>query len=171
MQEAGALSSFQTGGTPVIDPVNTIAAVHSDLFPIYKAADDGTAATTTAETYTGIFLPQTQGVSTTAGQRLYRLNAIYYVATTGGITGDNTNNAVITVSVRDANGANPVVLGTLTTNVATGNIVQGAGKTFTMATTNPAPLPAGATFTYAITKGGTGVVVRAGVITLDVEAI
>lgn len=171
IQEAGGLNTFQTGGVPVADAGNTVAAAHSDLFQITKGAADGAAATATAETFSGLFLPQLQGLSPVAGQRAYKLNGAYLNPTSAGYTADAANNATITISARDANGLNPVVLATLTTNIASGSAAQGATKAFTIAATNPAPLPFGATFTYAIAKGGTGVVVPASVITLDVEAI
>lgn len=171
MQEAGALTSFITGGVAVADAPNTIAAVHSDLFPIYKSAADGAAATATAETYTGIYLPQVQGLNPTTGQRAYRVNGAYINFAGAGVTADATNNATITITARDQNGLNPVVVATLVTNLALGSAVIGATKAFTLATTNPAVLPFGTTFTYTIAKGGTGVVIPVSVITLDVEAI
>ena len=175
-QEAGALNTIIAGGgsqlgaiSPVQDATNTVSAIHSDLFPIYKSADDAAAATATAETYSGIFFPQTQGLSTVAGQRLYRVNNVYYVATTGGITGDPTNNATINIFSRNATGGNQLLVASLTTTVAN-TVTQGAGIAFAMNSANIL-LPAGATITWSITKGGTGVIVRAGIFTLDVEAI
>lgn len=160
IQEAGSLGSFQTAGVPVTDPVGTVAAAHTDVFSTTKAADDGAAATATTETRTGIY-----------ARRLSRCNAVTYVATTGGITADNTNNAVITVSYRDAAGANLTTIGTLTTSItSSGNITQDVGKDFVLAA-GAGSIPAGATFTYSIAKAGTGVIVRAGSITLDLEWI
>ena len=170
IQEAGGLNTFQTGGVPVADALNTISTAHSDLFQVYKAAADGAAATATAETFTGLFLPQTQGVSVVAGQRAYKVNGIYFNPTSSGYTADNTNNATITVQSRDVNGLNPVLVGTLLTNIASGNAAQGQTMKFTLNSVG-INLPFGATLTYTIAKGGAGVVVPAGAITLDIEAI
>lgn len=139
------------------DAIAAAAQARSDFFTFDKAADDGTAATATTETYTGIYLP-----------RACLLKAATYLATTGGITADATNNATITLSKRDSAAANKTTVASATTNVAFGNVTQGAGKALTLSAANVA-ISAGSTVTFEIAKGGTGVVVRAGRVTLEVE--
>lgn len=66
------------------------------------------------------------------------------------ITGDNTNNAVITL--RASLGG--TTLGTTTTNVAEGNFVVGTPHTMSV---TPAVTASGACVTIQVAKGGTGV--------------
>jgi hypothetical protein len=153
-QEAGSLCT-----TAAVDPINEVAKAHSLWLGFAKAADDAMASTATAETYTGVLVPVKS-----------RIKAINYIATTGGVTADATNNAVITVSYRDSTGGNAVVLGTFTSNVAGGNVTQGAPKAFTLTAANVI-VAANGSLTYTITKGGSGVVVRAGNFTVECEAV
>ncbi len=118
-----------------------------------KAAADGMASTTTAETFTG----------TTVGNVKGKLLAAYATVTATGITGDNTNNATITISKRDSAAANKTTIATVTTNVATGNFTIGAPKAMTISN-NAVDALSG--FTYEIAKGGSGVVVPPTVFTL-----
>lgn len=153
-QQAGAL---QTSGA--IDPTGEVAKAHSFLVEVVKAADDATAATTTAETYTGKMLP-VKG----------RLKSVRYYATTGGITADATNNATVTVSKRDSAAGNKLTVATMITNVALGNITQGVLKSATLTDANVI-VDANSSFTFEIAKAGTGVVVRAGSLWLEFEAV
>src|SRR3954469_2232217 len=89
-QQAGAFCT--TGAT---DPLGEVAKAHSSFFVFDKGSDDAMASTTTAETYTGVYF-----------KRACVLKSISYVATTGGITADATNNAAVTVSKRDSAAAN-----------------------------------------------------------------
>lgn len=137
--------------TAVIDAIDTLA----DFVVFFdKASDDAMASTATSETYTGIYLPVK-----------CKLLSCTYLATTGGITADASNNATITVSSRDSAAANQATIASATTNVAFGNVTQGAGKALTVSTSNFI-VAAGSTVTFTIAKGGTGVVVRAGRFTL-----
>ncbi len=141
----------------LVDAIALSAQASSDFFSFVKAADDGAASTTTAETHTNIYL-----------KRACILKSVAYVATTGGITADNTNNATVTLSKRDSAGANLTTVATLTTNTTLGNIVQYAAVQMTLTAANVA-VTAGSTLTYSVAKGGTGVVLRAGVFTAEVE--
>lgn len=124
-----------------------------------KSAADGMASTTTSETYTGIYLPYACKVTA------------YFVGTSGGLTADNTNYATVTVSTRDSAGANKTALGTLTTTItSSGNLTQGAGKAFVMAS-GAVSVAAGSTITFEIAKAGSGVVVPAGRVTFLIEDI
>lgn len=158
-QEAGALGTYISGGTAVSDPIGTVAAAHSEHRAFTKASDDAMASTTTSETYTGMYIP-----------RAAKLNGITYVATTGGITADDANYATVTVYKRDSAAANQTALATLTTTTtSSGSVTQGAGKGLVLATTTAVSIAAGSTITYAVAKASSGVVVRAGVFTLDLE--
>lgn len=140
------------------DPIGEVGNTHAAQFNFSKAADDGTAATTTAETFTGLYFP-----------RACRLKSVTYVATTGGVTADATNFATVTVSKRDSAGATPTTIATLTTTVASsGTITQGAGKALVLAG-SAANITAGSTVTFSVAKSGTGVVLRAGMFTVEVE--
>lgn len=152
-QEAGALA---TSGAA--DPIGTVAFSHTDSFAFSKASDDGMASTATTETRTGIYVP-----------RKARLKNIWYVPTTGGITADNTNFATVTVSSRDAAGANLTTVATLTTTItSSGNLTQDVGAALVLAT-SAVIIAAGSTLTYSIAKSGSGVIVRAGSFTVDLE--
>lgn len=153
-QEAGALVS-----TLATDPIGEVAKAHSMWLPVTKAADDAMASTATAETYSGTLVPVKS-----------RIKSVYYIATTGGITADGTNNATITVSYRDSTGGNAVAVATFTSNVAGGTVTQGAPKAFTLTAANVIVAATGS-FTFTITKAGSGVVVRAGTLWVECEAV
>lgn len=154
-QEAGQLN---TAG--VSSPITAVAQAHSYTLSFSKASDDAMASTTTSETYTGLYVVYA-----------CRVKSVTYSATTGGITADNTNYATVTVSKRDSAAANLTTVATLTTTAtSSGNITQGAGKALVLSTTAGAlDLAIGATFTYSIAKAGSGVVVRAGTFTVELE--
>lgn len=73
------------------------------------------------------------------------------------LTGDNTNNAVITLNRKNYDGSGSVQVAQFTTNVANGNWTAYVRKSVG-ALTN-ATFAAGQQLTLTITKGGTGVVV------------
>lgn len=155
-QQAGVLGT--SGATSAIAEIDT---AHSLWIPITKASDDAMASTTTAETFAGVLIPFKA-----------RVLAIKYVATTGGITADGTNNATITISKRDSAGGTKTTVCAVTTNVAFGNVTQGAAKSFASGITAAnVIITADSTLTYEIAKGGTGVVVRAGTIWVQVTAV
>lgn len=170
-QEAGALGTFATGGNAVVLPVQTISLAHSDSFASgVKSADDAMASTTTAETGLSISIPAAPANLGTVA-RAFQVNQITYTPLTGAITNDNTNNAVITVSYRlSATGGTLTTLGTLTTSITAlgATIAQWQSVAFTLTTANLL-IAAGATLTFSIAKGGSGVVVRGGTIVVDGE--
>lgn len=140
------------------DPIAAVSAAHSSLPSFTKASDDAMASTTTSETYTGIYV-----------KRKAKLNGIHYIATTGGVTANNTDYATVTVSKRDSSGGTKTTLATLTTTVtSSGNITQGAAKDLVLTAANVV-IDAGSTITYEVAKAGSGVILRAGVFTLDLE--
>lgn len=154
-QESGALGTL--GAT---NPIDTVGQAHATTFTFSKASDDGMASTTTSETFTGIYIPYK-----------CKIRNVYYVATTGGITADNTNFATVTVSKRDSAGANLTTVATLTTTItSSGNITQGAGKALVLTAANIV-CTAGSTITFSIAKAASGVVVRAGSFTVEVEYV
>jgi len=77
------------------------------------------------------------------------------ITSSAALTGDPTNNAVITVSKRDAAGANLTTVAAITTTVSW---VAGADVTLALTAANIFVV-AGGTLSVAITKGGAGVVV------------
>lgn len=131
-----------------------VAKRRTRIIKFKKVAADAMASTTTAETATpweGIY---------TAGQ----VTAIY-AHPTAALTGHATDNAVITVSKRDAAGANKTTLGTLTT---TASWVAGTRVAFTLTAANLAVVEGGS-ITMEIAKGGSGVAVPISTIEVAVE--
>lgn len=171
IQEAGQLGSFVTGGTAVTYATQTVSLVHSDTFvSTAKSADDGMAATTTSETSLGIVIPGPPAILGSVA-RAFQVNQILYSPVTGAITNDNTNNATITVSYRLAStGGTLTTLGTLTTSITAlgASIAQWSQVAFTLTTANLL-IAAGGTLTFSIAKGGSGVIVRGGIIAVDGE--
>lgn len=167
IQEAGQLGTFQTAGVPVAAAVPTISMAHSDTFiSAVKAADDGTAATVTAETALQLSIPPSIN---SAVPRAFQVNQIIYTPTTGAITNDPTNNFTLTVSYRLGTTG-----GTLTTVATITNTVASYGATTAqyqqyVSLSAPVVIPSGATLTFSIAKGGSGVVVRGGTIAVDGE--
>ena len=145
------------GATPANTRTGATQLLRRRRFTWLKTADDAMASTTTAETQVGGFA--------VAGT----VKAIYYISN-GTLTGDDTNNAVVTVSKRTSAGGSKTTLGTLTTNVAGGNYVQGQRIAFALtATVANLTLAALATISFEIAKGGSGVVVRAGAFEIEDE--
>jgi hypothetical protein len=126
-----------------------------------KAADDGGAANATADTllWTNPFDFSVVMVSAR------------YTPTTGAITGDNTNNAVITLKSNDGAGGSTAVGLSITTDVATGNFSTNQSKAFTSQTPAGAVIPAGGGLWLNIAKGGSGVVVRAGLLNVRLRRV
>lgn len=121
-----------------------------------KASDDAMASTTTSETYTGMMVPR-RGI----------LKAVYYTATTGGITAHASNYATITISKRSSSAGSKTTVATFSTDtVTTDDVTQGAPKSMDLATGTAAIVDANSTITFEIAKPGSGVVVRAGTFTL-----
>lgn len=89
-------------------------------------------------------------------------------ATGAALTADNTNNAAITVSKYTAAGGSKTTVATETTNVASGNWTAFTVKNLTLTAAN-VTVAAGGVLTYEISKGGTGVIVPAGVFVVKYE--
>lgn len=143
------------------DPATTIAEANSYFLIIAdKSADDAMASTATSETYTGVVVPY-----------LSRIKNIWYVATTGGITADNTNYATVTISKRNSAAGGQATVATLTTTItSSGNITQGAPKALVRTVAN-VDVTALSTFTFSIAKAGSGVVVRGGKFVVELECL
>jgi hypothetical protein len=125
----------------------------TDIFvPAAKAADDAMASTTTAD-FVIWTNPFDFNVVVVAGR--------YTPANT--ITGDNTNNAVITAKTNDGGVATPAAALSMTTDVATGNFAANQPKAFTTLTPANAVIPPGGNLWLGIAKGGSGVIVRNGI--------
>lgn len=122
----------------------TATATATPIAQWVKSAADGTAATATSETVVGIV--------NAAGT----IGAVKF-APAAALTGDPTNNAVITLQKRTAGGA-ATTIASLTT---TASWTQWSPVTITI---SAGAVAAGDALTVNITKGGTGVVVPAGVL-------
>ena len=132
--------------TPIVDfqlVQNSTAAISEEVrnYIIEDKAADGAANTTTAENSLGAVFEAGTLVDA-------------FVIPDAALTADDTNHAVITISKRDSAGANKTTVATITTNVASGNWVQFARKALTLSNTT---IAAGSSFTYEISKPGTGV--------------
>jgi len=77
------------------------------------------------------------------------------------VTADNANNAVVTLNSYNTNGTSPTAVGTVTTNLATGNVVAGQAVDG-LITAAAAVGPSNGNFGVVVTKGGTGVTLPAG---------
>lgn len=125
------------------------------VFPKWSGAlgtctADAMASTTTAE--------QQGATIEVAGT----ITAVYLVPNNT-LTGDNTNNAVITLSKRTSAGGSKTTVVSHTTNVANGNWVQGQAVSLSLtATIADRSFTAGSTISFEVAKGGTGVAVPAG---------
>lgn len=141
----------------VTNPVVLVQGLHTRSLTFHKLViasgvelADAAAATATAETR-GIKIPGNfsgfvKGITLT---------------THAAVAGDAANGFTMTVTARDQNGLNPLVLGTISSvNAvpASGNFVAFASKPFTLTAAN-ATVAAGGFITYSIAKNGTGVVV------------
>ncbi len=155
-QEAGAL-----GTAGAASAINEVAKAHSMWLSFAKASDDAMASTTTAETYTGVFVPVKS-----------RLRGVTYIATTGGITANATTFATITISKRNSAGASKTTIAVFATDtVTTDDVAQGVPKAFYAADLSNVIIDAGSNITFEIAKASTGVIVRAGTFTLELEAV
>jgi hypothetical protein len=145
-----------------VNPIGVVGEAHSVELYIDKASADATAATTTSETFSGAYVP-----------RKALLTQVVFVPTSGGLTANASNFGTVTISKRDAAGANKTSVATLTTTVASsGDLTQGAAKALVLSSTAGAlTLSAGSSFTFEIAKTGTGVVVPAGKFVATVEYV
>lgn len=86
-----------------------------------------------------------------------------YIIPNGTLTGDNTNNAAITLSKRTAAGGSKTTVVSHTTTVANGNWVAGQAVSLSLtATIADRSFAAGSTFSFEVAKNGSGVAVPAG---------
>lgn len=131
-----------------------VAKQRTRQYVFFKTAADGAAATATAETAVNWQRLQAAG----------RVSTIH-IQPTAALTGDPTNNATITVSKRDAAGANKATLGTITT---TASWVAGTSVPLTLTAAN-LDVVEGGSVTFEISKGGTGVVVPISSVVVAVE--
>jgi hypothetical protein len=112
-----------------------------------KVAADGAAATATTET---------------AFNRVSRTGTIVgaWFAPLAALTGDATNNATLTLAKRDGAGGGASTVAAITTTAVAGNWT--AFVPVSLGTLSNTSVAAGNVLTFAIAKGGTGVVVPAG---------
>lgn len=90
------------------------------------------------------------------------ITVLYYVPNAA-IVADAANNALITFSKRTAAGGAQTTLGTITTNVALGNLAAGQPAAATLtATSDDLSVAAGSSIAVTNAKNGTGVALRAG---------
>jgi len=157
------LKQSETGSIAAMGAVDAIGVVgfaNTEIFVYSKAAADGAAATTTAETDLNVPVP-----------RAAVLRAVRLTPQGAAITADATNNATITVSKRDSTGGNLTTVATLTTNVAGlggATLAQRATAAFVLTGANTR-ITAGSSLTFSIAKGGTGVVVPISMLSIDLE--
>lgn len=129
--------------------------------PVQKAADDGMASTATADT---LFWTNPFDFSVAI------ISATY--TPTGTITADNTNFATLTVKKDDGAAGTPAVALTVTTAITdSGNFAANIQKAFTSRTAANATVAAGANLFFNIAKSGSGVVMRAGYITVRLRRV
>lgn len=139
------LPSALTGLTPPV-----VNQAFDAYFRFDKIAADGTAATTTADT---LFFTNPYDFT------LY-LTAASITCTGAGITGDATNNAVVTLKTSNGVVVTTAIAATLTTNLTdSGTITQNIGKNFVNFTAANIAIPANGGLWLNIAKNGTGVVV------------
>lgn len=112
-------------------------------------SDGGTAATAQTET----FVYQN---TTPVNQAVQGVTVTFPIA----VTGNDTNNAVVTVTKRDATGLNPLVVATLTTNVASGGGVAFLPKAVPLTPANII-VPPLSTLTVLVSKTAAGVAISA----------
>lgn len=127
-----------------------------------KEAADGAAATATAENQFHLADTYTKSV-----QKIEYMPA-------AALTGDPTNNATLVVSIRNANGSLASIIAQLTTTASWVQfvpiVIPLTNGTTAMTPGNTAlDLAPGQSLSFAITKGGTGVVVPAGCLQVFVK--
>lgn len=149
--QVGEISS-QIGSNQ--NAIAEVAKQRTRFYEFSKTAADAMANTTTAE-------------AASNWKRIFATGLVkaIRVHSSAALTGDPTNNAVITVSKRDAAGANLTTLGTLTT---TASWVAGTSVSFTLTAANLAVV-AGGSLTFSIAKGGSGVAVPICTIVVEIE--
>lgn len=155
-RQAGQMQSY--GLASATGPQDEAAKLHT-VFPFFDKAADAMASTTTSETYTNVCVPYKA-----------RIKSIKLNVSATGIAVDATNNATITISKRDAAAANKLTVATYTSNVAGGAVTTGVAKELVLTGANVV-VDALSSFTFEISKGGSGVVVPAGRFLIELERV
>lgn len=129
----------------------TVAQAFDFFVKFDKAAADGMASTTTADTL----------IWSNPFDFAVRVESAILVCTGAGITADNSNFATITIKTNDGAGGSTGIALTLTTAITdSGNISQNQPKAFTATTAAGQNVPASVGgIWFNIAKTGTGVVV------------
>lgn len=146
--------ALDIGGTDAVDQLSDIAVSWT------KAADDSLAADATANTkvWTNPFdFPlEVMGLKYSAG---------------GTITAHDTNYATLSAKTDNAAAGSPVAALDMATKITagTGDIAAEISKAHTTRTAANCTVPVGGNLFVAIAKAGTGVVVRAGVVTVRLK--
>lgn len=119
-----------------------------------KVAADGAAGTATTET---------------AFSRISRTGTIVgaWFVPSSTLTGDASNNATLTLAKRDGAGGGASTVAAITTTAVAGN--WSAFVPVSLGTLSNASVAAGNVLTFAISKGGTGVVVPAGTLIVAIS--
>lgn len=153
----------QTATTTPVNPAQANVQAAAEIrkqrtrtYVLPKAAADAMASTATSQ------VSSTQ--QTVAQGRVYAA----YLTLTAALTVDATNNATVNLLAIPAAGGSAVTVASVTTNVATGNFVADVRKPMTLTAAN-VDLADGQTFALSIAKGGSGVIVPIGFITVLVE--
>jgi hypothetical protein len=134
-----------------------------DIPLLNKAADDGMASTTTADAK----------VWSNPFDFPLQLVDLNYNATGGGITANDTNYAQIQAKTTDGVSATPALGMQLETKITggTGNIADGVGVTTTTKQSGGGVVGVGGSLFVGIAKQGSGVIVRAGMVTARLRRI
>jgi hypothetical protein len=96
-----------------------------------------------------------------------------YAPTSGDIVANNTNNATLQIKTDDGapGGAAPAVALSYATNVSNGGVLQNDSKAFPFWVAAASMVPPGGGVWFAAAKTGTGVVVRAGLVSLRLRKL
>jgi hypothetical protein len=151
-----------------IAPVGAESEMETRAYKTYvKALTDGGTAGTDALISPVVALSSTEFPN---GAKVIEIRFTPSVA----VTGDNTNNKVVTATSLTSAGASSVTIGALTTSVATGNFVANQSKALTLTAANTI-VPVGGSVLITMTHGGTGVAIAsatgAGLISVTLQAL
>lgn len=128
-------------------------------FVLVKPAADAMASDTTA--YTAAYQIRMPRAGRILGAAIQPQAAL---------TANASNNAVVSVQKGDGAGGAGVIMASYTSDVAGGNLAAGVTKALTLsATAANLRFPINSVLSFAITKGGTGVVVPILTISVDIE--
>jgi hypothetical protein len=149
------------GSTLLLHGGEPVAQQLTDFWVSFtKAADDGMAATATADTL--VWSNPFDFICEVVGAR--------YIAN-GTITADNTNFATLQVKTQNAAaGATAVAAALSTTITDSGNVATDIAEAFTLTPAN-VQVPVGGNLKFAITKAAAGVIVRSGIIMVRLRRV